>query len=103
MAAGQDFWAAPAFMGLLGLSAGFGQVLHGAIWAELYGVAHLGSIKAFGQAVMVFGTGVSPAVMGIAMDAGFTIETIALTSAIYCLAAGLLSWAAPAPRRERLA
>jgi sugar phosphate permease len=80
-----------AFMGLLGVSSGFALIMLGALWPELYGTRHLGSIKAFAQSAMVFGTGLAPGVMGLLIDAGYTIEFIAVAAAIYCLAASALA------------
>ncbi len=78
------------FMALFGLSAGAVGVIHGAIWAETYGVTHLGAIKAIGTAFMVFSTALSPPIMGAAIDKGFTIEEISLASAAYMIFAATL-------------
>jgi hypothetical protein len=48
---------------------------------------------------MVFGTGLSPAIMGFFIDRGVAMETIALVSALYCLlASGLALFAVQAGR-----
>lgn len=91
-------WGAPVFFGLMGVAAGINAAIQGAIWAELYGVTHLGSIRAFGQAAMVFSTGVAPAVMGLLFDAGLTIAAIAWGSVAISIAASLLSALASTPR-----
>lgn len=88
---GDDPSTAPVFLGLMGLGAGLTQVLLGALWAELYGVRHIGAIRSFATAAMVFSTGVAPFVMGFAVDHGVTLETIALWSAIYCLGSSVFS------------
>ena len=98
---GNALWIVPLFMILLAISSGLYQVIFSALWAELYGVKHLGAIRALAQAAMVFSSGVAPAAMGLAMDAGTTIETIALACAAYCIVASLLTAIAPAPRKER--
>ena len=97
---GNALWVIPLFMVTMGLGAGFGQVVFAAIWAELYGVKNLGSVRALAQAGMVFSSGVAPAVMGLAMDTGITIETIAIWCAVYCVVASLIATMAPAPRKE---
>ncbi len=97
---GSALWVVPLFMVLMAFSAGLAHVLFGAIWAELYGVKNLGAIRAIAQAAMVFSSGLAPAAMGLAMDRGTPIETIALASGICCLGAGLLVLFAPAPRKE---
>lgn len=83
--------SAPVFLGLMGLGAGLTQVLLGALWAELYGIRHIGAIRSFATAMMVFSTGVAPFVMGFAVDMGVTLEAIALWSMFYCLGSSVFS------------
>ena len=71
------------FLGLIGISNGFANVLGSSTWAELYGVKHIGSIKALTTALMVFATAFGTALFGILIDKGFSIEQISLVSAIY--------------------
>jgi hypothetical protein len=94
-------WTAPVFLALLGTSTGLTAVVKGALWAELYGVAHLGAIRAFGQSAMVFSTGLAPAAMGLPIDLGVSIATIATVSAIYCVVASFLAGAVPVSRRAQ--
>ncbi|MGI9463234.1 MAG: MFS transporter, partial [Aestuariivirgaceae bacterium] len=97
---GNALWIVPVFMILMAFSSGLYQVMFSAVWAELYGVTNLGSIRALAQAAMVFSSGVAPAAMGLAMDRGVSIENISLACAIYCAAASILTAFAPAPRKE---
>jgi MFS family permease len=83
-------WAGAAFMAFFGLSAGAVGVVHGAIWAETYGIAHLGGIKALGTAFMVLSSALSPPIMGMAIDGGVTIEAISLACAAYMVFATAL-------------
>ena len=85
---------APVFLGLMGFGTGVSFVIGGALWAELYGTTHLGAIRSFTQAVMVFATGFAPAAMGLAIDGGVSVGTIALACAAYCIAASALAAAA---------
>jgi sugar phosphate permease len=85
---------APTFLALLGASAGVSTVIFGALWPELYGVTHLGAIRAFGTSAMVFSTGLAPAVMGLLIDQGVSVEAIALGCAVYCLLASLSAYGA---------
>jgi len=71
------------FLGLIGISNGFANVLGSATWAEIYGVKYIGSIKALTTALMVFATAFGTALFGFLIDYGFTIEKIAIISAIY--------------------
>ena len=71
------------FLGLIGISNGLANVLGSSTWAEIYGVKYIGSIKALTTALMVFATAFGTALFGILIDKGFTIENIAIISAIY--------------------
>ena len=71
------------FLGLVGISNGFANVLGSSTWAEIYGVKFIGSIKALTTAFMVFSTAFGTAVFGLMIDNGFSIENIAFVSGIY--------------------
>jgi predicted MFS family arabinose efflux permease len=71
------------FLGLIGISNGFGNILGSSTWAEIYGVKYIGSIKALTTAFMVFSTALGTAVFGIWIDNGFTIENIAFICGSY--------------------
>ena len=71
------------FLGLIGISNGFANVLGSSTWAEIYGVKHIGSIKALTTALMVFSTAFGTALFGLLIDKGFSIEDIALVSLVY--------------------
>ena len=71
------------FLGLIGISNGFANVLGSSTWAEIYGVKYIGSIKALTTALMVFATAFGTALFGILIDKGFSIEQIAIISLIY--------------------
>ena len=73
------------FLGLLGISNGFAIVLGSSTWAELYGVKHLGSIKALTTALMVFATAFGTALFGFLIDVGFSVNDIAAVSGAYIL------------------
>ena len=70
------------FLGLIGISNGFANVLGSLTWAEIYGVKYIGSIKALTTALMVFATAFGTALFGFFIDAGFSIEKIAFIAAI---------------------
>ena len=71
------------FLGLIGISNGFANVLGSSTWAEIYGVKYIGSIKALTTALMVFATAFGTALFGVLIDRGFSIEQIAKISSIY--------------------
>ena len=71
------------FLGLIGISNGFANVLGSSTWAEIYGVKYIGSIKALTTALMVFSTAFGTALFGLFIDRGFSIEQIAFVSLVY--------------------
>ena len=84
-------YSAFVFLGLIGISNGFANVLGSSTWAEIYGVKYIGSIKALTTALMVFSTAFGTALFGLLIDRGFSIEQIALVSVIYIsISIGLL-------------
>jgi len=76
-------YSAFVFMGFMGISNGLTNVLMSSFWAEIYGVNHLGSIKALTGSLMVFSTALATAVFGILIDLGYSIEDIAVLCSIY--------------------
>ncbi len=78
------------FLGLIGISNGLANVLGSSTWAEVYGVKHIGSIKALTTALMVFATAFGTALFGFLIDSGFSIEKIAIVSALYILTSFVL-------------
>jgi predicted MFS family arabinose efflux permease len=78
------------FLSLIGISNGLANVLGSSTWAEIYGVKHIGSIKALTTALMVFSTAFGTALFGILIDFGFSIEQIAVVSGAYILLSILL-------------
>ncbi|MFK7962033.1 MAG: MFS transporter [Phycisphaerales bacterium] len=100
LAATPDFAAAWVFMGLTGLTAGAAGPVVGAMWAERYGVRHLGAIRGFVTAILVIATALSPASMGVLIDAGVPLAAMIAAAAVYATFAGGLALVAlrrPAP------
>jgi MFS family permease len=79
----------PVYMALIGLTSGGASTIQGALWAELYGTEHLGAIRALVMAMVVFASALSPALIGILLDAGVPLETQLLAMAVYCFVAAL--------------
>ena len=59
---------------LLGMTTGANSIVPNAFWAEFYGSANMGRIKAMAAAIMVFGTALGPGITGLAIDLGLGIE-----------------------------
>ncbi|MEQ8298496.1 MAG: MFS transporter [Nitratireductor sp.] len=83
-------WSAFAFMGLLGISYGFSSTLFGALWPEVYGLKHLGSIRALTVAIMVFATAMGPGLTGFLIDRGVSYPAQIVTMGLYCLVTSFL-------------
>jgi MFS family permease len=65
------------FIGFLfmALTSGANNTLPNAFWAECYGTAHIGAIKAMITAVMVLGSAIGPGITGLFIDLGLGLET----------------------------
>ena len=70
-------------MGLLGITNGITNVLLSSLWAEIYGVTYLGSIRALTGSFMVFSTAIATVTFGFLIDLGYSIEAIAALCSIY--------------------
>ncbi|MGB3625639.1 MAG: MFS transporter [Henriciella sp.] len=79
-------WGIYAFMILMGVSYGFTSTLLGALWPEVYGVKHLGSIRSVIVAAMVFSTALGPGLTGALIDAGIALPTQLVWLSGWCLA-----------------
>jgi MFS family permease len=76
---------------LIGVSVGVHNTMAAAFWAEYYGTAHLGTIRAATGAVMVLGTAIGPAVTGALIDRGVDFPAQSLAIAGYFLASSALA------------
>tara|TARA_Y100000996_G_scaffold337424_1_gene274144 strand:- start:1985 stop:2512 length:528 start_codon:yes stop_codon:yes gene_type:complete len=76
-------FSAYLFLGLIGVSNGFGNVLGSSTWAEIYGVKFIGGIKSLTTAFMVFSTAFGTAIFGLLIDTGYSVENIAFICIIY--------------------
>jgi len=74
---------------LLGVGTGAYATLPNAFWAEAYGTAHIGAIKALATAIMVFGSAIGPAITGVAIDLGVGVTSQYIWVAGYFLLASL--------------
>jgi MFS family permease len=89
LAYGSHDLVALAFMLLAGLTSGAAATVVTAMWAEVYGVGHLGAIRALATSLSVVASALAPASLGWLIDGGISIEAIALGAAIYLAAATL--------------
>lgn len=74
----------------MGLSVGAHATMSAALWAEVYGTANLGRIRAMTGAFMVLGTALGPGICGWLIDRGIDLPQQAFGfSAYFVVAAGL--------------
>jgi len=78
------------YMLLMGISSGLYFTGLSALWAELYGPTHLGSIKSMANAIMVFASALGPALVGSLLEWGISFVAISLLLAAFCLLATML-------------
>jgi len=78
-------WGIYAFMALLGISYGLSSTLFGAVWPEMYGTRHLGSIRAVIVALLVFSTAIGPGLTGYLIDEGVAYPVQIFAMGLYCL------------------
>jgi len=90
-------WVAVVYLVLLGVTQGLAATAGGAVWAERYGVLHLGAIRAMTQAAMVVSTAVAPVLLGVFLDLrvqpAVLAACMAAAVAVVSLMAVVLLWA----------
>lgn len=74
-------------MFLFGVSYGLTSNMFGVIWPEVYGTAHLGSIRALVVSGMVLATAVGPGLTGALIDRGITLPQQLWWMALWCVVA----------------
>jgi MFS family permease len=79
----ENAWIAWPYLFLIGVSTAIGHTAVSAMWAELYGVANLGSIRSLATATGVLASALGPVSLGTLMDHGVSIETGCLVFAAY--------------------
>ena len=78
----------------MGISAGLAFTSVVAMWAEMYGVRHIGAIKSVVTATSVFASALGPPFMGVLIDAGVGMDVICLIFAAYVVVGTGLIWGA---------
>jgi len=68
------------YMSLLGIGLGIGTPFIGSLWAELYGLESLGTVKALIHASSVFFSALSPVIFGYMIDFGLGIFSLCIMS-----------------------
>ena len=91
MAGSSDAWIVGVLVSF-GATSGMTSAVTAPFWAEVYGVRHLGAIKAVATAAMIFASAMSPAIYGAMFDAGVTIPAIGAMNVIIVLLASASAW-----------
>ena len=79
-----------AYFVLIGVSIGIAHTAVAAMWAELYGVEHLGAIRSMATALAVFASALGPIVLGALIDSGVAADRAVLVFVAYCAVATVL-------------
>ena len=74
---------------LIGASTGAATIIISTLWVELYGIDYLGSIRSMCFSMVVLSTSISPALMGLLLDIGVTLEIQFIIFAIYIFACSI--------------
>lgn len=90
------------FMAGAGVTGGIAATVNTAMWAEIYGTAHLGAIRSVAMAVMVTSTAAAPVLFGVLLDHTVGMAAILLGCVVwtgFAMVTGALALAAW--RRQR--
>ncbi len=84
-------WTIPGFFIAFGMTTGMMSPVVGALWAEIYGTAHIGKIRALATSAMVLASAIGPGFAGVLIDLGFDLDRQGFIYAAYCFGvAGLI-------------
>jgi MFS family permease len=83
-------WIAWPYLILIGINVGVAHTAVSVMWAEVYGVAHLGAIKSLASALSVFASALGPVIAGTLMDLGVSIEQVCLIFSAYAVFGAVL-------------
>jgi len=93
--AGTHPWLAMSYMVLAGITSSLSGLTSASLWAEIYGVKHLGAIKSMASTLMVLSTALGPIALGFGLT-NFPDLTLWI-SIITIGVISLLSWIAVRP------
>lgn len=91
IASAQTLSTAAVALVFMGLSVGAQSTMSAALWAEFYGTANLGRIRAMAGAFMVLGTAIGPAICGWFIDQGVILPRQAYAIGAYFSLAAVLA------------
>ena len=86
----KNFYFLIIYMSLYGLNLGISAPFTGSLWAELFGLESIGTVKALFHAISVLASAISPVVFGYIIDWGYGIKVICIISLIMIIFSSLL-------------
>ena len=86
----ENFYFLIIYMSLYGLNLGISAPFTGSLWADLFGVESLGTVKALFHAIVVLASALSPVIFGYIIDWGFGIGIISIICLIMIITSSLL-------------
>ena len=86
----ENFYFLIIYMSLYGLNLGVSSPFTGSLWAELFGLESLGTVKALFHAVVVLASALSPVIFGYIIDWGFGVVMIATICLVMIILSSLL-------------
>ena len=89
---GNHRWLAMGYMILAGVTSSLSGLTSASLWAEIYGVRHLGAIKSMAATLMVLSTALGPLVVGYGMSRQPDLTLLVFIAIIVMIT--LLNWAA---------
>ena len=82
-----NFYFLLIYMSLYGFNLGISSPFTGSLWAELFGLDSIGTVKALFHAIVVFASALSPVVFGYIIDWGFGVDIISSISLLIIIVA----------------
>ncbi len=86
----ENFYFLIIYMSLYGLNLGISAPFTGSLWANLFGVESIGTVKALFHAIVVLASALSPVIFGYIIDWGFGIGIISIICLIMIIISSLL-------------
>ncbi len=97
------FWCVLVFMALFGITNGFSLTLFGALWPEVYGLEHLGAIRAVVSSGLVLASALGPGLSGWLIDQGVGLTLQIGVLGAFCGLVSLMVWPVTQQVRRRQA
>ena len=87
------------FLITTGVSVGMGAISKNAMWAEVYGVEHLGAIKSMMTTLVIFATAIGPIFLGALIDNNASVKEIFGIAVLFSIINTIL--AIISPKKEK--